>query len=241
MTNEQVKHKIDLLDFYLQNYVNDYGEESHTAMMMAIKALEQQTCEDAVSRKAVLGLFAQNADATRPYSKTWEEVKALPSVNPQRYVKNERKESVRIMQDELISRQAVLDVIDDIDKTACMNEYHVIVDAIDKLPSVKPQYTEDEIQKMQELEQAEIQKAYEIGKAEKPNKWIPVSEGLPEENKTVIASTKYGVYPEVRYTKEYGWKWAYEAGADYWKELKVTVTAWMSLPQPYEPQESEEK
>ena len=53
------------------------------ALNMAIKALKQQTCEDAVSRKAVLGLFAQNADAVRPYSKTWEEVKALPSVNPQ--------------------------------------------------------------------------------------------------------------------------------------------------------------
>lgn len=38
---------------------------------------------DCVSRQAVLGLFAQNADAVRPYSKTWEEVKALPSVNPQ--------------------------------------------------------------------------------------------------------------------------------------------------------------
>ena len=50
---------------------------------MAIKALEQQTCEDAVSREAVLDIFADNADAVRPYSKTWEEVKALPSVNPQ--------------------------------------------------------------------------------------------------------------------------------------------------------------
>lgn len=36
------------------------------------------------------------------------------------------------------------------------------------LPSVKPQYTGDEIQKMQDLEQAEIQKAYELGKAEEP-------------------------------------------------------------------------
>ena len=55
----------------------------HEAIRVAIKALEQQTCDDAVSREAVLGLFAQNADAVRPYSKTWEEVKTLPSVNPQ--------------------------------------------------------------------------------------------------------------------------------------------------------------
>ena len=39
--------------------------------------------DELISRQAVLGLFAQNADAVRPYSKTWEEVKALPSVNPQ--------------------------------------------------------------------------------------------------------------------------------------------------------------
>ena len=68
--------------------------------------------------------------------------------------------------------------------------------------------------------------------------WIPVGEKLPEEYKTVIASTKYGVYPEARYSKEYGWEWAYEAGADYWTNLE-DVTAWMPLPKRYEPQESE--
>ena len=75
---------------------------------------------------------------------------------------------------------------------------------------------------------------------QKFGKWIPVSERLPEEGQTVIASTKYGVYPEARYTKEYGWEWAYEAGADYWKELDG-VTAWIPLPERYEPQESEEE
>lgn len=68
--------------------------------------------------------------------------------------------------------------------------------------------------------------------SENTNKWIPVSERLPEENKTVIASTKYGVYPEAKYTKEYGWEWAYESGADYWRELDE-VEAWMPLPKPY--------
>lgn len=72
------------------------------------------------------------------------------------------------------------------------------------------------------------------------SRWIPVSERLPEENETVIASTEYGVYPEAKYTKEYGWEWAYESGSDYWRELKY-VTAWMPLPKKYEPQESEDK
>ena len=34
--------------------------------------------------------------------------------------------------------------------------------------------------------------------------WIPISEKLPEDGETVIESTKYGVYPEARYTKEDG-------------------------------------
>lgn len=69
--------------------------------------------------------------------------------------------------------------------------------------------------------------------------WTPVSEGLPEEGKTVIASTEYGVYPETRYTKEDGWEWAYEAGADYWRPLEC-VQAWTPLPKRYEPKESGE-
>ena len=64
------------------------------------------------------------------------------------------------------------------------------------------------------------------------SRWIPVSERLPEEYKTVIASTEYGVYPEARYSEEDGWEWAYESGADYWEEL-VEVKAWMPLPEPY--------
>ena len=45
---------------------------------------------------------------------------------------------------------------------------------LNQLPSVNPQHTEAEIQKMQELEQAEIQKAYELGKAVQPKTghWI---------------------------------------------------------------------
>lgn len=63
-------------------------------------------------------------------------------------------------------------------------------------------------------------------------RWIPVSEMLPKENETVVASTDDEVYPEAKYTKEGGWKWAYEAGSDYWVELKG-VTAWIPLPEPY--------
>jgi hypothetical protein len=64
-------------------------------------------------------------------------------------------------------------------------------------------------------------------------RWIPVSEKLPEEGKTVMASTKYGIYPEARYSKKYGWKWPWEVGEDYWSEIVDSVEAWMPLPEPY--------
>ena len=39
MTREVARREIDSLDYYLQNHTDDYSEESHTAMMMAISAL----------------------------------------------------------------------------------------------------------------------------------------------------------------------------------------------------------
>jgi len=42
MRNETASREIESLDHYLQIYTGDYGEESHTAMMMAIKALEHE-------------------------------------------------------------------------------------------------------------------------------------------------------------------------------------------------------
>lgn len=99
------------------------------AMEMSIKALEQQTCEDAVSRQAVLDVLDKNK-----YS-------------------NEFCEEHHI------------------DWSINLGMAHIVVNG---LKPVTPQYTDDEIQKMQDLEQAEIQKAYELGKAENPKigHWI---------------------------------------------------------------------
>lgn len=48
MKNETASREIESLDYYLQNHTNDYSEESHMAMMMAIKALEQQPILDKI-------------------------------------------------------------------------------------------------------------------------------------------------------------------------------------------------
>lgn len=51
MKNETAIREIESLDYYLQNHTNDYSEKSHTAMMMAIEALEQEPivrCKDCI-------------------------------------------------------------------------------------------------------------------------------------------------------------------------------------------------
>ena len=97
----------------------------HEAIRVAIKSLEQQTCEDAVSRQAAINALKQAY-----WNKDIQNAKNDPCI-------------VDAMTDWAIR-------------------------TIKDLPPVKPQYTDDEIQKMQDLEQAEIQKAYELGKAEEP-------------------------------------------------------------------------
>lgn len=54
-------------------------------------------------------------------------------------------------------------------------------------------------------------------------KWIPVSERLPEKNTTVIAATDYGVVFQALYAYD-GW--------DLWEGNEVNITHWMPLPEP---------
>ena len=80
MTREQAKREIVSLDFYLLNHTDDYGEESHTAMMMAINALEElpkrrkeakrwkakamqhNSCNDAISRESLKSKLKEHRD-----------------------------------------------------------------------------------------------------------------------------------------------------------------------------------
>jgi hypothetical protein len=141
-----------------------------------------------------------------------------------------------------ISRQAVLDMLEDINaETEGVGFYYKhYVEYIKKLPPVKPNYTDAEIQKMQDLESAEIQKAYEIGKAENPNKWIPVSERYPEDGQNILFSTKTGCVFEGRYsadTSAHNWL-SYKDDTYAWNNV---VTAWMPLPEPYKASPTDEE
>lgn len=84
MKNETARREIESLDYYLQNHTNDYSEESHTAMMMAVKALEQQPSEDAISRKEALRHrhIIHDDDGVGYSVVRVDEIEQLPSVTP---------------------------------------------------------------------------------------------------------------------------------------------------------------
>ena len=42
MRNEIAIQEIESIDYFLQNHTNDYSESTHTALMMAIEALQEQ-------------------------------------------------------------------------------------------------------------------------------------------------------------------------------------------------------
>lgn len=74
--------------------------------------------------------------------------------------------------DDAVSRQALIDKATSWDAHFADSERAVSLTDIMSLPSVTPKYTDEEIQKIQELEQAQLEKAYELGKTESFEDWL---------------------------------------------------------------------
>lgn len=78
MTNERA---VEILNLDL-DILGQYGGETAEAYKMAIKALEAQPCEDAVSRTLVHeAITASIAESENPYE-MWQRIEALPPVIP---------------------------------------------------------------------------------------------------------------------------------------------------------------
>lgn len=85
MTKEEAKRRIEICRNFLANNYSDMGEPNFTAFNMAIKALEQEPCEDCINRQAVLDIQVKYAEHIRA-TKFWQmrdDFNALPSVKPQ--------------------------------------------------------------------------------------------------------------------------------------------------------------
>ena len=69
------------------------------------------------------------------------------------------------MRDDVISRQVALDALymPDYENGEAYSQYVNDKRAIELVPSAQPTYTDEEIKKMQDLESAEIEKAYQLG------------------------------------------------------------------------------
>ena len=130
--------------------------------------------------------------------------------------------------DDLISRQAAIDAINGVlvEDDACKVWFKL---AVKNLPSAQP-YTDEEIQKMQDIEQAQLDKAYEMGKAD-AMRWIPWNSGrFPEESGTYTVTAYDGATKRVTYAKYQKRlkRWELTGARAYWR-----VLAWMPLPEPY--------
>jgi len=76
---------------------------------------------------------------------------------------------------------------------------------------------------------------------EKEGEWIPVSEGLPEENTLVLVTVKVrNREPKVRSGYYYKDGFFNIDNGDYWEAGDKELVAWMLLPEPYRA-ESEDK
>jgi hypothetical protein len=154
---------------------------------------------------------------------------------------------------DLIDRQAAIDALDALCDREC--EYSKkqrsvmcgacrlgsAFDVIDELPSAQP-YTEEEIQAMQDLEQAQLDKAYQIGVEEglqsaqsehtethscdyqrtETHDWIPVTERQPEYGVEVLTINTDGDYEINHIIDEEDAEWFFNG-----------VIAWCELPEPY--------
>lgn len=139
--------------------------------------------------------------------------------------------------DRLISLQAALEHI--VHMELFGRDFPVVpVNVLKALPSAQP-YTEAEIQKIQELEQAELDKAFELGQQDaQPEQQWTLCDKMPDKPDVYLTvRVGYGVeqYEVLRYSPGVGFcRYSDEDGEYY----SVPVHAWMSI-EPWRGEEHE--
>lgn len=128
--------------------------------------------------------------------------------------------------DDLISRQAAIDFIDAghlVNPNEPRWSDNEVVNFLKSRPSAQP-YTDEEIQKIQDLEQTQFYKihdlAYQEGKAD-AMRWISCADRLPEYGEAVLTINEDEDYEVNHIIDEDTGEWFYEG-----------AIAWMPLPKP---------
>jgi hypothetical protein len=132
--------------------------------------------------------------------------------------------------DDLISRQMLLEYIHGEPVGRLLCDKYNLDGLIEQFPSAQP-YTDEEIQKMQDIEQAQLDKihdlAYQEGKAD-AMRWISCADRLPEYGEAVLTINEDEDYEVNHIIDEDTGEWFYEG-----------AIAWMPLPEPYREGEHE--
>lgn len=124
---------------------------------------------------------------------------------------------------DLIDRQAAIDAVLKRDANCGIDA----AETLKALPSAQP--TDEDIQRMQDIEQAALEKAYECGKQD-AMQWIPCEERLPEPGVSVLVDVADipagGRFPLIDEICKDG-EWLNCDGSE-WLAL-----AWMPIPDPW--------
>lgn len=170
------------------NYEQGNMGEQKEAFDLAIKALEQQQdkviynhpCEDCYYNDGDVHAECVVCDKPLEQQPCEYEPFTIAEVSPEmRKLMEEWQQPC----EDCVSREALINELKlgyfNKDLQEGKNDPCVIDAMIDwairtakRLPSVTPKYTDEEIQKMQELEQAQLEKAYELGKTESFEDWL---------------------------------------------------------------------
>lgn len=145
------------------------------------------------------------------------------------------------MQDDLISRDAVIDII-----------HRFFTEEVDKIPTKKTEdgevYVIHKCQPLFEMNKAICKRIKGIPPVNPQEpKWIPVSERLPEKNMPCLVSTgklcltQIAIYSDLMGTIDHRIFYQGDYGHENFVDITQYVIAWMPLPKPYEPQESDDK
>ena len=258
MTLKEVK---ETLQTWIATADDEYDREEMGRVCGLKEALHEinkiDVCEDAISRQWAIEAAEKGClELKGVFERVKDNLKALPSANVctdaisrQEAIKTIENEQKKIMRSDWAIDQA---------KFSAMSEIRALIEELPSVSMEKPKKCGDLISRQEAIEWMgnirELNRYYHPKgnddktlvsevidrlkqlpsvSTEKPNRWIPVSERLPENGCFVIVTIKDESGDSLYLYSDFGW---YLDKAACWiidAEQRTDIIAWMSLPEPY--------